>query len=141
MFKKTLPISLTFAINGANETRRSTRELSDSTLPTAEPAERVGAGGELGVGRDVAQKQKPWRPGLLPSKNCRKASFSSSTSMLLFPLQAKAVRPQEIGAVLGASKPMNSPGNLHILFLDVKHLFSHQLEPVKTATFSSVIRR
>lgn len=95
----------------------------------------------VGVGRDVAQKQKPWRPGLLPSKNCRKASFSSSTSMLLFPLQAKAVRPQEIGAVLRASKPMNTPGNLHILFLDVKHLFSHQLEPVKMATFSSVIRR
>lgn len=49
--KKTLPISLTFAINGANKTRRSTRELSDSTLPTAEPAERVGAGGERRSGQ------------------------------------------------------------------------------------------
>lgn len=49
--KKTLPISLTFAISGANKTRRSTRELSDCTLPTAEPAERVGAGGERGSGQ------------------------------------------------------------------------------------------
>lgn len=55
MFKKPLPISLTFAINGANKTRRSTRELSDSALPTAERAERVGAGRERGSG------QRAWK--------------------------------------------------------------------------------
>lgn len=59
MFKKPLPISLTFAINGANKTRRSTLELSDSRAGREsgsgqrawEPAESVGVGRESGRGQ------------------------------------------------------------------------------------------
>lgn len=83
------------------------------------------------------------KTGLLPSKNCCRASFSPTTSMVLWSWlllpRGTTTRSQEWSALLLAWSLWMLLKFFHFLFIGVKHLFSHWTVPKKMVKFSNVI--
>lgn len=80
---------------------------------------------------------------VLPSKNCCRASFSPTTSMVLGSqwrfLRTRLVSPQEVGAVLSTRSLWILLKYLLFLSIGVKHSFSHWIVPRKMVKCSNVI--